>query len=504
MTDTSIYRDIAGRTGGNVYIGVVGPVRSGKSTFIKKFMESVVIPNIKSDFERERSRDELPQSAGGRTVMTTEPKFIPDEGVKITFGDGTSMRVKMVDCVGYIIPEALGTSEDGNARMVHTPWHKDPVPFEEAAEYGTKKVINEYATIGMLVTTDGTIGDFPRDNYTGVEEKIAAELSSLGKPFVIILNSAHPETEEAVKLAMSLEKKYKTPVALVNCMDLNSEDVWHIMEMVLEEFPAKEADIFFPAWTAVLPEDHILKKEITKAVTEASHTMKRLHDMKKGFSESLAEGMTKAAEKCGDYEDTPKITMKSADAGEGRVVFEVSFPEKLYFDIISEMTGIPMSDESDLLRSLEELSAAKREFDKYREAIENAINKGYGIVIPETEDLTLEEPEIVKQSGGYGVRLKASASSIHMIKTNIETEINPIVGTEQQSEEMVNYLMKEFEDDPDKLWNSNMFGRSLFELINDGVHAKLAHMPDDARQKFGETLSKIINDGSQGLICIIL
>lgn len=504
MTDTSIYKDIANRTHGDVYIGVVGPVRTGKSTFIKRFMESVVIPNIKNDFDRERSRDEMPQSAGGRTVMTTEPKFIPDEGVEVNLTDGTSLRVKLVDCVGYMIPEALGGTEEGSVRMVHTPWHDAPVPFEEAAEYGTRKVIAEHSTIGMLVTTDGTIGDFSRDNYAGVEERVAAELTALGKPFAIILNSANPESDEAVRLAMRLEEKYKAPVALVNCLELNAEDIWNILGMLLEEFPAKEADIVLPGWTSVLHDEHPLKKGIRDAVVSASGEMKRMRDVKNGFTQALIEGINKAVSACGNYDDCVAITVDRMDAGAGNVYMSVRLPDGLYFDVISEMTGIPMKNETELLRVLGSLSEAKRELDIYRRAIADVNETGYGIVMPGVETMTLEEPEIIRMSGGYGVRLKASASSIHMIKTNINTEINPIVGTEQQSEEMVSYLMKEFEDDPGSIWQSNMFGRSLYELVNDGLHAKLDHMPTDARQKFGETLSKIINDGSQGLICIIL
>lgn len=504
MTDTSIYKDIAERTHGDVYIGVVGPVRSGKSTFIKRFMESVVIPNIKNDFDRERTRDEMPQSAGGKTVMTTEPKFIPDEGVEVNLADGTALRVKLVDCVGYMIPEALGGEEEGSARMVHTPWHTEAVPFEEAAEYGTRKVITEHSTIGMLVTTDGTVGEFSRDNYAGVEERIAEELTALGKPFAIILNSATPESDETVKLALRLEEKYKAPVALVNCLELNAEDIWNILGMLIEEFPAKETDITLPGWTSVLPDEHILKKGIRDAVVSASADMKRMRDIKGDFAKALTLGIEKAVSACGSYDDCASVTVDKMDGGVGKAYVSVHLPEGLYYDVISEMTGIPMKNEAELLCVLESLSTAKRELDIYKKAISDVNETGYGIVMPGVETMTLEEPEIIRTSGGYGVKLKASATSIHMIKTNINTEINPIVGTEQQSAEMVSYLMKEFEDDPGSIWQSNMFGRSLYELVNDGLHAKLDHMPTDARQKFGETLSKIINDGSQGLICIIL
>lgn len=506
MADKSIYKDIAERTRGDVYIGVVGPVRSGKSTFIKRFMESVVIPNIREDSDRERSRDELPQSAGGKTVMTTEPKFIPDEGVSINVGydDGATLRVKLVDCVGYMIPEALGGEENGEARMVHTPWHDEPVPFGEAAEYGTHKVISEHATIGMLVTSDGTIGDFPRESYIPAEERVAAELSELGKPFAVILNSSKPDSEDSIRLAMKLEEKYCAPVALVNCLELDAVDIGHILEMLLDEFPAKETDIILPAWLTVLPPDHPLKRGIYDSAAAASQKMKKLRDIRGEFLETLDAGIKKTSASIGNYAEAASVTLEATDAGRGIATMRVNLPDGLYFDVLSDITGIPMSDETDLLKSLRELSDVKREYDKYKDAICEVNDKGYGIVMPEIDDLTLEEPEIVRQSGGYGVRLRASANSIHMIRTTIETEINPIVGTEQQSEELIKSLTSEFESDPKMIWETNMFGKSLYELVGDGLHNKLEHLPEDARQKFGETLSKIINEGSQGLICIIL
>ena len=504
LSDTKIYRDIAERTNGEIYIGVVGPVRTGKSTFIKRFMEELVLTNISGEFDRARARDEMPQSAGGRTVMTTEPKFIPDEAVQITLGNKTSAKVKMVDCVGYMIPDALGGEEAGSARMVHTPWHKDPVPFEEAAEFGTRKVIADHSTIGILVTSDGTVGDIPRKSYVASEERVARELSELGKPFAIVLNSAHPEAEEAVKLGVQLEEKYGAPVALVNVVELNSDDIWNILALILDEFPTKQVNVHLPAWTSVLDNDHRLAAGVREAVVAASHSMKKIRDVKNEFIKALSDGVEKVSSSIGEYGEKSLVAVSEADAGEGVVDIKIEFPRELYFDVISEITGISMKGEGELLEALRNLSEAKRELDKYMDAIRSVNETGYGIVMPEQGNLDLCEPEIIRQSGGYGVRLRASAPSIHMIKTKIETEINPIVGGEAQSEEMINYLMRSFEDDPKSIWESNMFGRSLYELVNDGLHTKLDHLPEEARKKLSETLSKIINEGSQGLICIIL
>jgi len=499
----SIYKNIAERTGGEIYIGVVGPVRSGKSTFIRRFMESVVIPAIPGEYDRNRARDEMPQSAGGRTVMTTEPKFVPDEAVQIRTGE-TECRVKMIDCVGYLIPEVLGTDEDGQTRMVHTPWSEVPVPFEEAAETGTRKVITEHATIGMLVTSDGTVGDIPRDNYIGAEERIARELTEIGKPFAIICNSAHPEREEAIRLALDLEEKYHVPVALVNCLELSAEDIDHILEMVLMEFPVREITVQLPAWLGIFREEMTLQEGIYRDITETAAGVGKLQAVGAELCEQIRAAAAGTVQKYIGEKGDAEVTVDRIDAGEGSAQLTLRLPDMLYYHLLSKMTGIEMKDETELLEALSSLAETKKEYDKIASAIRDVRTRGYGIVMPEMEDLQLEEPEIVKQTGGFGVRLRVHAPSIHMIRTNISAEVHPIVGTEQQSEELVRYLTKEFTENPEGIWDTNMLGRTLYELVEDSLTEKMTHLPEEARGKFGETLSKIINEGASGLVCIIL
>ncbi len=492
MTSTSIYHDIASRTGGDIYIGVVGPVRTGKSTFIRKFMESAVIPHIADEYDRTRTIDELPQAGSGKTVMTTEPKFIPDEAVNVLLGEATRMRVKMVDCVGYIVSEALGSTEDGQTRMVHTPWSKEPVPFHEAAETGTRRVIREHSTIGILVTTDGTIGDIPRASYIEAEERVAHELALQGKPYAIILNSAHPEAEEATALAYELEKKYNAPVALLNCMELNSDDIGNIMELILQEFPVTEITVMLPTWMRNLESGHWLRREVMHCLTTLCDNMAKMGDVSRYFS---ADTNSKSIKEW-------RVTNLSLADGTAEVMLIPA--DGLYYQIMSELTGFSITDEAELIALMRELAETKRAYDKVADALKGVYETGYGIVTPNVTDLTLEEPEIIKQAGSYGVKLRASAQSIHMIRANIETEINPIVGSEQQSEELIRYMLNEFEENPQKIWESNMFGKSLYELVNEGLHTKLAHMPEESRKKLSETLERIINEGSGGLICIIL
>ena len=495
MTSTKtndIYADIATRTGGNIYIGVVGPVRTGKSTFIKRFTETLVLPNMEDENLKERTRDEMPQSAQGKTVMTTEPKFIPDEPANITVGASARMNVKMIDCVGYIVPDVMGLIEEGEPRMVNTPWSDDPMPFKDAAELGTRKVICEHATIGMVVTSDGTVTDIPRENYVEAEARVINELKAIKKPFAIILNSSEPQSERAVSLALELENKYDAPVALVNCLELNSDDIGGILEMTLGEFPIREIKVDMPDWTRALDRDHEIRKSVRNYVYSKAKNATRISELKTMFE---------------DFETCPCIKnmrVVSTDLGTGESYVSVELDDNLYYKTVSEMTGLDIDSEEKMLSTMRELADVKRKYDRVAAALEMAEEKGYGIVMPEVGDLKLEEPEIIKQAGGYGVKLRASAPSIHMIKAGIETEISPVVGTEQQSQDLVKYLLAEFDEQPEKIWESNMFGKTLYELVNDGLHAKLENMPDDAREKMSETLGRIINEGSGGLICIIL
>ncbi len=492
MQEHSIYKDIAERTGGDIYVGVVGPVRSGKSTFIKRFMESVVLPNIGEGYSRDRARDELPQSAAGKTVMTTEPKFIPEEAVPIILDNNARMRVRMIDCVGYLIPEAMGAIENGQPRMVRTPWREEPMPFVEAAEMGTHKVITEHSTIGMLVTTDGSIGEIPRDAYVEAEERIVGELKALGKPFAVILNSAIPDSDTARDLAMSLEEKYGVPVALVSCLDLDAEDIRHILGLVLEEFPVTEITVQLPQWTTALDETHRIRTSLQTSLRRCADRVHRMGDVKAAFEDMI------------ENEYVTSISPDVLELGSGRATLSVEMPSELYYEVISELSGFDISSEQELIALMRDLAAVKEKYDKVAEALDQVNANGYGIVMPDVEDLHLEEPQIVKQAGGYGVKLRAAAQSVHMIRANIEAEINPMVGTEQQSEDLVRYMLKEFEEDPKSIWESNMFGKSLYELVNEGLHTKLEHMPEESRQKLSETLERIINEGSNGLICILL
>lgn len=492
MVSTSLYHDIAARTKGEIYIGVVGPVRTGKSTFIKRFMESTVLPVIKNEGDQKRAKDELPQSASGKTVMTAEPKFIPNEAVEIALDNGARMRIRMVDSVGYTVKGALGQEEGGSPRLVNTPWSDTPLPFAEAAELGTKKVITEHATIAMLVTTDGSFGEISREDYVDAEERVAAELKSSSVPFAVILNSATPESEETRRLAYTLEEKYNAPVALLSCPSMDDEDIRHIFELLLAEFPITELVVMLPSFFSALPTSHPLYERFLSAVRAVADNSLKMGDIARSASLFPPD----------DVIDS--ITLTALHPDSGKAVLTVNAAAGLEFRVISELCGREITDEGALFCLLREYADTAAAYEKLRCALEDVEKKGYGIVMPEAEELRLEEPKIVKQMGGYGVRLRASAKSIHMIRANIETELSPTVGTEAETEELVKNLLSEFDENPKEIWHSKLFGKSLYDLVAEGLQAKLAHMPEEARGKLSETLERIVNEGSNGLICILL
>ena len=492
MENRSIYQDIAMRTGGDIYLGLVGPVRTGKSTFIKKFMETLVIPNIDSDYRRERAVDELPQSAAGKTIMTTEPKFIPEEAVEVFLDDQASFRVRLIDCVGYVVPSALGYVENDGPRMVVTPWFEEEVPFNMAAEIGTRKVIQEHSTIGLVVTTDGSISDIPREEYEQAEERVISELKEIEKPFVVLLNATQPGTAKVQDLARQLSEKYAVPVMPVNCLELTQNDIRDIMSAVLYQFPVKEICVDFPRWILSLEKDHWLRQELVSSILDHAQEIVRIRDVESAMSKTT------------EQEHVESASVTEIDLGRGRVKLLMQVPGNLLYEIISERTGLDIDSEAGLMPCMIELAQMKRDYEKIKGALDQVEAVGYGIVMPTLEELRLEEPEIVKQGNRYGVRLKASAPSIHMMKADITTEISPIVGSEKQSEELVMYLLQEFEDSPEKIWESNIFGKSLHSLVNEGLHNKLYRMPQEARLKLQETIERIINEGCTGLICIII
>ena len=493
MNNVDIYKDISDRTSGDIYIGVVGPVRTGKSTFIKNFMEMFVIPNIDSPYKQDRAKDELPQSAAGKTIMTTEPKFVPNESVEITLDNSIKMKTRLVDCVGYLVNDAIGHMEGDEPRMVKTPWHDEEIPFVVAAETGTRKVITDHSTIGLVVTTDGSITDIERNNYVEAEERVVKELKAINKPFAILLNSRHPDSEETKNLKLELEKKYNAPVIVSDILNLRESDITNIFSRVLEEFPVTEIGFCLPDWFNMLEITHPFKTEVIAIVKENFYSDSSIRE--------INDIVTKLKESSNMFKN---ITLDSADMKDGSVRIIMDIKNEYFFKVLSEKSNIEISTEKDIFKVIDDYSKIKKEYDKIAVALEEVKIKGYGIVTPQIDELTLEEPEIVKQGAKYGVKLKASAPSIHMIKADIETEVSPIVGSEKQSEDLVKYLLSEFENDPQQIWKSNIFGKSLHELVNEGLHNKLYRMPNEAQMKIQETLQRIINEGSGGLICIIL
>lgn len=492
MEERNIYHDISERTNGDIYIGVVGPVRTGKSTFIKRFMDTIVIPNIDGNYRRDRAIDEMPQSAAGRTIMTTEPKFVPEQAVTVNIEGNASFAVRMIDCVGYIVPSALGYVENDMPRMVMTPWYDEPIPFNMAAEIGTKKVITEHSTIGLVVTTDGSISDIPREEYEEAEERVISELKEINKPFIVLLNSTYPNAEETLSLANSMQKKYEVPVLPVNCLELEEGEIRTILSKILFEFPVKEIKVDMPHWVSSLEKEHWLRASLYTTIQQAAGKITRIREI---------ESVVKEVTTC-EYVAFAKTS--TVDLGTGHARITVGLQANLFYKVLGEKTGLDIEDEGALLDCMMRFAEMKKKYDKIKDAYDEVQNTGYGIVMPGVEELSLEEPEIIKQGGKYGIRLKAAAPSIHMMKTRITTEVTPIVGSEQQSQELVMYLLKEFQENPGKIWESNIFGKSLHELVNEGLHNKLYRMPVDARDKVRETIERIINEGCNGLICIIL
>ncbi len=491
MANKSIYEDIALRTGGDIYLGIVGPVRTGKSTFIKQFMDKLVMPNISEEYEKERAKDELPQSSSGRTIMTTEPKFIPEKAINISIDNTANMNVRLIDCVGYIVPSSLGYIENDQPRMVNTPWYNEPIPFNMAAEIGTQKVINEHSTIGLVITTDGSISDIPREEYEEAEDRVIKELLAINKPFIVLLNCLDPNTDAAIDTAECISKKHNVPVIPINCLDLEQNDIKQILAKILYEFPVKEINVNFPKWINTLPINHWLRADIISSLRSADG-IRHIRDINL-FNACLEKS-----------DNTIGCKVNNIDLGHGSADITIDVNPDLFYKVLAESTGLVINDEMELMNSITELSAIKKEYMRVKDALDEVEATGYGIVMPAIEELTLEEPEIVKQGGRYGVRLRASAPSIHLMKANITTEVNPIVGSEKQSEDLIMYLLNEFEEDPIKIWDSNIFGKSLHELVNEGLHSKLARMPVDARMRVQETIERVINDGCNGLVCIIL
>lgn len=488
----NLYRDIAERTDGDVYIGVVGPVRTGKSTFISRFMEQFVMPNLADSPNKARIADELPQSGSGRTIMTTQPKFVPGEAVTVTLGENAPVRIRLVDSVGYLVRGAQGVTDGGGARMVHTPWFEHDIPFEQAAEIGTRKVINDHATIGMVVTTDGSIADLPRSAYVDAEERVISELKALGKPFVVVLNSANPRNAETLTLRDSLEDRYAVPVMLLNVKEMKVPDIRRVLESILLEFPLREARLSVPTWLSALDSDHWLVQHMLERVRESG---KRPRVMRQSdvFEAAFADS---------DYAGA--VQQVKMEPGEGRVDYALPIREGLFNQILGEECGTEIRGDAHLLSLMKELVSAKREYDRVSDALSSVRATGYGLVAPAMSELTLEEPQIVKQGSQFGVKLKAHAPALHLIRVDIETEVTPVVGTEEQSADLVRQLTEEFGTNPEKVWETSFFGRSLDSMVQEGLNNKLMRMPQDAQEKVQQTLSRIINEGDGGMICILL
>ena len=490
--ETQIYEDIKTRTNGDIYIGVVGPVRVGKSTFITEFMKKLVIPNIENENAKKRTIDELPQSADGKTVMTTQPRFVPNEAVKIAVADKINLKVRMIDSVGYLVSGAMGVTENDKPRLVKTPWSKKEMPFEKAAELGTKKVIEDHSTIGIVVTTDGTVTDLDRGSYLKAEEEIIRDVKKCNKPFVIVLNTKNPQSADAKRLAQSLKEKYECEVVAMNVQDMKDADVERVFEKMLKEFPITSLKVNIPKWISALPFSNPIVKEVVGEIKRFGGAFKKVGDTDKDailFQES---------------DSFEPITFSSVEMGDGVVRFTIQPKENLFYKVLSDECGFEIKDDFELVSYIKDLAIAKVEYDKIKSALSEAEEGGYGIVVPKQEEFTLQEPEVVKQGGRYGVKIKASAPSLHIIKVDVETEVTPLVGTEQQSKDLVDYLNEQFENNPTEIWQTNLLGKSLSSLVGDNISSKIVMMPNDAQRKMRKTLSRIINEGKGGVLCILL
>ncbi len=492
MENYDLLNDVNQRTGGDIYLGVVGPVRTGKSTFIKRFMETLVLPNISDPYDRERALDELPQSGAGRTVMTGEPKFVPAEAVEITVADGIDMRVRLVDCVGYLVEGALGFEDENGPRMVDTPWFEDPVSFAEAAEVGTRKVITDHSTIGLVVLTDGSFGDIPRENFMEAEQRVIGELKELHKPFVILLNSARPSSEATQVLAEQLSATHDVSVIPINATALSYNDLLSVLSAALYEFPVTEVNISLPNWIEELDENHWLRQSLEEGVAAAVSGLTRVRDLSSTIEALNMEGLTDG------------VTLEQLELGSGNASINIDTAPGLFHQVLEEYAGEPIEGDHTVLKLMKRFSNSHRQWNKFEEAMEEVYNNGYGVVTPRIDEMYLEEPELIKQGGRFGVKLKASAPSYHVIRCNIATEITPLIGSEKQCEELMRYMLDEFEDDPQKIWNTNIFGKSLHELVSEGISSKVCSMPENAQEKLQETVQRIVNDSGGGLICIII
>ncbi|HIT34697.1 MAG TPA: stage IV sporulation protein A [Candidatus Faecousia intestinigallinarum] len=484
-----IYADIAARTGGNIYIGVVGPVRTGKSTLIKRIMETLVIPGMEDPYRRERARDELPQSGSGKTIMTSEPKFVPEEAAEISPDGVTQLRVRMIDSVGYMVNGAVGAEEDGAPRMVTTPWFDHEIPMTEAAELGTKKVMEDHCSIGLVVTTDGSITDIPRADYLQAEARAIADMQATGKPFLVIVNTKNPASPEAQSVQAQIRQEFSITPVLADCQALDAEGVNHLLTELLYAFPMGELRVYLPRWMDALEPEHPVKAALYQALLQRAEEITSL-----GQAESALSHLR-------EMEEVLDFSIRSIDLGTGAVSCVLGFPETLFYEILSTRAGMPIQNEAQLLSLLTELSAVKIEYDKIADALSAVRATGYGVVMPRAEEMRLEKPEILRKGNAFGVKLKAGAPSIHMIRVDIDTEISPMVGDEKQSQDLIAYLSGE---EPEKLWQSNIFGKSVYELIQEGLTSKLVQTPEDVRAKFRGSLSRIVNEGAQGLICLIL